>query len=486
MTMPMRALVLPLLLAGAVAAQDETGITVEPLSPDPARDARIQELIDRLREIDKPDEGITCTSGGGVGFDALAKDEEAPPVLRELVRLGPAAIPALLRHIDDKRETKLTFHAKDPAFGGMYARSEIHAVTRTERAVVERILGPAALKDDRDREDDAAFKDRVQDHAVTVGDCCFVILGQIVNRSYEAVRYQPTAITFVSSPTRDNRIAEALRAMWGQGDPRQTLARSLAEDLRPRDCGDAALRLLTYFAEEAAPLVARRIDWIWWGYPLRGDAEARLLRAVVATGHPLVLEKWRNLLDPVSPPGAQLAALAAIPDDPGDAVRERVRAMLAQPSDLDVALACVAALPGENSPTAFAWLEREFGKVETRDAQKTQAILAALAALDEEESLPIFRAHIRKLTDHGWGNALVALGNAPRPKLAAALFRGWLDVAHPVVVAPAPRWVTETTRWCDLAAKVISDARPELRFDLEATLDERDRQIAAIRDALEE
>jgi hypothetical protein len=36
------------------------------------------------------------------------------------------------------------------------------------------------------------------DHVVTVGDLCFVALGQIVNRSSAAVRHQPTGGLVIS------------------------------------------------------------------------------------------------------------------------------------------------------------------------------------------------------------------------------------------------------------------------------------------------
>ena len=48
------------------------------------------------------------------------------------------------------------------------------------------------------------------DHVVTVGELCFVALGQIVDRSFAAVRYQPTGGLIVNAPTspplrRDSR-----------------------------------------------------------------------------------------------------------------------------------------------------------------------------------------------------------------------------------------------------------------------------------------
>ncbi len=140
-----------LLLAATVAAQDKApreAFVVEPLAPDPARDARITELIEELRAIAKPYDGITCTSGGGVGFDAIWDDEDTPPAFRELVRLGPAAIPALLKHLDDKRETKLSFRWVHEDMGSrMFLQAEIPAGSQEERVRIRRVLGAEAEKD---------------------------------------------------------------------------------------------------------------------------------------------------------------------------------------------------------------------------------------------------------------------------------------------------------------------------------------------------
>jgi hypothetical protein len=47
-----------------------------------------------------------------------------------------------------------------------------------------------------------------------------------------------------------------------------------------------------------------------------------------------------------------------------------------------------------------------------------------------------------------------------------------------------PEWV-KAARTCDWAASLIAKARPELRFDPEADVRERDQRILAMRAALE-
>lgn len=506
----MRTRALVVLLCATVTAQEKT--SVEPLGPDAARDARVTELVDALTGIAQSWYGISDTCGGGVAFDVIDTREIVPDVLRnlpragpphafrELVRLGPAAIPGLLKHLDDKRETKLSFQRDERSFvGGMREQPELYAGCAAERALIVRILGAGAVKNPAEpsAEDEEMDRGWIQRHTVTVGDCCFAILGQIVNRSYEAVRYQPTLITVVSSPTRDPRIAKALRTWWGRGDPRRILARSLHQDIvNPEEWSlskGAALRLVTYFPAQAGPILARCIAEVWDGRlpPAHDDyrhyCQVEWLRVAMSTGHPLVRTEWLKLLDQKRSSSAQLAALAVTPEDPGEDARSRIRTIREESKDLDLVLASIEALPGDRSPKVFARLRKEFAAVETRDAEKTQEILAALARLDQEGSLPIFVAHIRKLGRFGQGNVLAVLGRAHQPRLAMALLPPLLEKTDPVgflgaVLVP----VKSETRWCDWAAAILARARPDLRFDLEATVEERDRQIAAMRQALEE
>jgi hypothetical protein len=509
----MRARVLFVLLCATVTAQEKTSpapLTVELLGPDPARDARVTKLVDELTGIAKSWYGISDTSGGGVAFDAIDTREIVPNVLRdlpragpshafrELVRLGPAAIPGLLKHLDDKRETKLSFQRDEQrVVGGMHQQPELYAGCADERALIVRILGVGAVKNPTEPSAEVLRGEWIQRHTVTVGDCCFAILGQIVNRSYEAVRYQPKLITVVSSPTRDPRIAKALRTWWGRGDPRQTLAQSLYRDIvNPEEwslSNGAALRLLTYFPGQAGPILARCIAEVWDGrLPAAHDGyrhhcQAEWLRVAMSTGHPLVRTEWLKLLDPQRPSNAQLAALAATPEDPGEDARSRIRTLREESKDLDLFLACIEALPGDRSPKVFARLRKEFAAVETRDAGQAQRILAAMARLDEDESLSIFVAHIKKLGRFGQGNVLAALHGPPRPRLAVALLPSLLETTDPVGHLGAVRVpVKSETRWCDWAAAILAEARPDLPFDAEATVEERDRQIAAMREALKE
>src|SRR5262249_21288700 len=119
-------------------------------------------------------------------------------------------------------------------------------------------------------------EEHVTSYTVKVGDVCFVAIGQIVGRAYGAVRYQPTACIVLNSPAHDPKLCAEVRSIWNAKNPRDKLFDSLLADYATEgvfngksldgwgtashfQCG-AALRLLYYFATEASPLVAGRLD----------------------------------------------------------------------------------------------------------------------------------------------------------------------------------------------------------------------------------
>src|SRR5262249_51921060 len=113
--------------------------------------------------------------------------------LRDLVALGPDALPFLLDALDDQTPTKITVrHAG--GFGSMWHAAELplNPVNPAEKAGYK-----ARAAKPREEEE------HVKSYTVKVGDVCFVAIGQIVGRGYEAVRYQPTACIVLNCPSHD-------------------------------------------------------------------------------------------------------------------------------------------------------------------------------------------------------------------------------------------------------------------------------------------
>lgn len=242
----------------------------------PASD-EIEKLIASLAEIEAPDFGLSGTLRGrtfapieGLSHAStlLLTDHRLKPseALRRLVTLGPVALPHLVRTLDDKTPTRLTMR-HDESLGAMsFAREmDLNPVHPIEKRV---------LRDWR-HEDEFGSERTANSYTVKIGDVCFVAIGQIVGREYNAVRYQPTACIVINSPVEDPKLARAVREIWSGDDARKTLLESLLVDYSAQgifngrsldgwDVGsrlqvNAATRLLYYFPRETGKLIADRL-----------------------------------------------------------------------------------------------------------------------------------------------------------------------------------------------------------------------------------
>lgn len=239
---------------------------------------RIKALIAELAKIDKPDFGLSGTltgtafaplPGSGKMQAGLLTNHQlgTSAAFRSLVELGPTALPFLLDALGDKTPTGLKVRKLIVlAVGGSLPDGNPFNAKEKKALAME----PAPGTDD-DYEDAGL----VESYTVTVGDVCYVAIGQIVGRQYLAVRYIPTGITGVCSPTASPLLRDQLRAAWGGPDPAKVLLDSLLTDYTTEglfngnsldgwDEGSdfqvrAVTRLLYYFPAETAPLVAARL-----------------------------------------------------------------------------------------------------------------------------------------------------------------------------------------------------------------------------------
>ena len=198
----------------------------------------VAELIDDLSQIDSQSPGINSAAiyesfiadnspgkfDGGVLGVAPPK---VPPQMSELVRRGPAALPELIKHLDDKRPTKLEVGNKPSgkqvgvdAFMFMYFSDEYDPRAPHWWNDGEWKKGPRPME--------RSFEGR---YTLKVGDVCYVLIGQIVNRRLLAVRYQPSAGLVVNSPIEAPVLVERVRSDWGQADA-EVLRAALLEDIR--------------------------------------------------------------------------------------------------------------------------------------------------------------------------------------------------------------------------------------------------------------
>ncbi len=214
----------------------------------------VEKLIDDLALVDSQAPGLHGTAsvlgfiaedkpsqfGGGVLNSPAPK---TPPQMRELARRGVAVLPQLISHLDDKRPTKLTI-GKD-FFAFRYFSDEYDPKVRPKNGP---IYGRKRLEKNFDGE-----------YTVKIGDVCYALIGQIVNRGLLPVRYQPTAGLVINSPIEAPALVERVKKDWEGVDVAAHKA-FLVADAHFGDhvywFGPALVRLRFYYPEDYKRLKA--------------------------------------------------------------------------------------------------------------------------------------------------------------------------------------------------------------------------------------
>jgi hypothetical protein len=236
---------------------------------------RIRGLIAQLATIDHPDFGLSGTStrrafaplSDQANPEPLTLSDEQikpPKAFCQLVEIGPEAIPFLLEALGDSTPTRLTVQPQI-ALGDMFFWDDLK---RNPVNPLERSLPFVDYSE-------LPLQDSAETYTVTIGDVCFVAIGQIVGRAYSAVRYIPSGLIGISSPTHSKKLRDQVRAVWSSENPVRTLFDSLLADYATEGIyngwsldgwGDgsrlqvgAAIRLLYYFPDKSVPVIAARL-----------------------------------------------------------------------------------------------------------------------------------------------------------------------------------------------------------------------------------
>ena len=494
------ALTLAVGVGGHVALADEVGppprevwvragtlpdLKLPPRPPvDPARAKNVKDLIAALAAFDRPDFGLSATLSGDA-FAPLPEQARAgaflltdhgvrtSDTLAALVALGPDALPYLLDALDDPTPTKVVLK-HEGVFGGMWHAAELPLNPANPG---EAAAAGARVAKPRDEEK------HVTEYTVKVGDVCFVAVGQIVGRSYSAVRYQPTACVVLNSTASDPRLCAEVRAIWRSKEPPGRLFASLLADYATEgvfngrsldgwglgsrlQCG-AALRLLYYFPKEAGPLLAVRLDKLDVGRDGKVDEYmARcvanrvraedFIAALAWTKDPAVKAALTGVFKRAEDERALLKALPAV-DDNG-LIRGRLEPL-------------VGALPAaEGGPYGDGY-----------------GFLTALAERTPDTARPVFERYLKEAGAQRCHTVCLVLRRAKvtwdvdvlAPLLGDTRAWGW---TYPVAAGKnEPRL---PIRVCDEAAATLGQNHPELKFVQAGTHADLDRQIAVIREQL--
>jgi hypothetical protein len=456
-------------------------LRLAPPLPVDAQAKRIKDLIAGLTALDRPDFGLSATLSGGAfapvsgqaHTDAfLFADHRLQPSenLKELVALGPDALPFLLDALDDQSPTKIIVqHAG--LHGGMWHAAELrlNRLNPAEEAVYQ-----ARAKKPREEEK------HIESYTVKVGDVCFVAIGQIVGREYQAIRYQPTACIVLNSPVHDAKLCAEVRAIWKAQDARRKLFDSLLMDYATEgvfngksldgwstgsdlQCG-AALRLLYYFEKEASGLVAGRLDKLDVGKDreleshmhrcvANGVRADNFVKVVAWSKAPSVQAALAGVFKRADDMDALLAALPAVEDN--EVIRSRLEPLVAAlPADeggpYGHGYYFLIALGQRTPKTAKSVFERY---LRDASAQRCHTVCLVLRAVKPGWDADLLSPLLADTRTCGWTYAVEAGKNEPRLPI----------------------------RVCDEAAVTLSQNHPELSFTQAGDHADLDRQIGAIR-----
>ena len=258
----------------------------------------LERSIDQLVEISEPGFGYSVYFAGGeflpyedtgeMGVLVLgASHATRSDTLRKIVEKGADAVPALLKHINDARTIKMRPVDVSGIMGWMAFDDEYDYNRRTRKTPPKGV-----------NRDDHGSADDPRQHAITVGDLCFVALGQIVNRNFSATRYQPSGGVIVSSPTCSAALRKVILDDWS-GLTRERHKKLLIDDFVNADQEERRIgayrRLAFYYPEAVEPLVLKQLAEPYYDvfeveafvreklYPARDATERKkLLNAFVA------------------------------------------------------------------------------------------------------------------------------------------------------------------------------------------------------------
>ncbi len=436
--------------------------------------AQVAELIDSLAEIENPDYGfapfmsgaqfapVSDSSSFGPGIIMINHGLKTDESLRRLVALGPKALPQLLNRLSDETPTRLVMR-HGGGFGGQWYGREValNLAGKAEREAWTR-LRESAPKD--------RFEEDVRTHQITIGDVCFVIIGQIVNRGYQSARYQPTACRVINSPTHDPLIADIVRGIWTSEAPAQQLLDSLLIDLNTKDtihlqCG-AAMRLLYYFPDQTAELIAARItgfdlreptednDWRMI-YEKNGLRTADFIKAVRASSHPAIIEALLHVVRQTDDPDNLHAAVTAgVVERAPDLVFDRMKQVVSTPP------------PPDQGPFSAE-----------------HNTLRAAAAYFPEKSRELFEIYRSYNSPAALRTTIHALDEpADRRDWMTAFLATLLDDKTDTGWEYGPDFDRQPIRICDEAAKVLADNYLDaVRFEYEKKPAHLDEQIEKIK-----
>lgn len=225
----------------------------------------IEELMNQLTEISEEGTGFHTTawssqfiateeepqfSGGIIG----SHKPTTAPVLKQLVQYGVKALPGLISHLPDARETQLVICGRDFRTGWRCFSDEYDPRFQDPAKQPKGVNSTRGGKGWHERS--------FESYTLRVGDLCYVVIGQIVNRRLLSVRYQPTGGQIVNSPIQTPALVQAVVDDWSGIDEVEH-QNSLVRDSFYDDwsvSADAVSRLLYYYPDVGEEIAIRLLN----------------------------------------------------------------------------------------------------------------------------------------------------------------------------------------------------------------------------------
>ncbi|MHB1457879.1 MAG: hypothetical protein ACYC0V_13295 [Armatimonadota bacterium] len=230
-----------------------------PVTHETGLDSETERLIARLAQVSEADYGfdpwfrssefLPYSDSGQAGlFWIGTRPPVSSPIVRKIVMRGIRAVPSLLKHLDDSTVTKI------PSQKGMMWTSFEDEYDYNHRTRKKRPEGVNL---------NTFGKKMPSSHTVTVGDLCFVALGQIVNRDFNATRYQPSGGLVVNSTSYSRHLCAVVRADFA-GINEQKHRQLLVQDFTMPDGEGRRIgaynRLAFYYPEAVEALVLKQLS----------------------------------------------------------------------------------------------------------------------------------------------------------------------------------------------------------------------------------
>ena len=293
------------LLAIPVCAQDEepevalpfVSLVQPPEAPklelSPLAEERIQEIQKLIRELTKATrKDIQINSGYDSDFVPTGKfsafgEWTGEPVegisdpVRQLIEIGPDALPYLLNALNNNSRTEIVIECvenRGAISGGMAFDVWTHGnpVNPTENRILR--LSRSGYSPSIRPKNEFSLPEDLESYRVKVGDVAYVIIGQIVGRNYICLGspHVKSVGVIVVSPVCSKKLCKQIQKIWKTENPKQKLLESLLLDFSTRgilqwdsldfwNIGndfqiESTKRLLYYYPDVAVPLLVERIE----------------------------------------------------------------------------------------------------------------------------------------------------------------------------------------------------------------------------------